>query len=145
MHPIKCFKNIYSFRYGCFPFIGYKVTKNFRITFNKQLKLSFYGSFLWFFAKILILGRLFRMSKGLLVLIASSLEPILKSDSKNGELWSGFLFNVIKLYNFVEVSKEGVKITLIHFYSMIIDQKSYSFLKQIENTAFRKLFFLTTP
>jgi hypothetical protein len=85
------------------------------------------------------------MSKGLLVLIASSLEPILKSDSKNGELWSGFLFNVIKLYNFVEVSEEGVKIALIPFYSMIIALKSYSYLKQIENTAFRKLFFLTTP
>jgi hypothetical protein len=56
-----------------------------------------------------------------------------------------FLFNGIKLYNFVEVSGKGVKIVLIQFYSMIIAQKSYSFLKQIENTAFRKLFFLTTP
>jgi hypothetical protein len=63
----------------------------------------------------------------------------------SGGISCNFLFNVIKLYNFVEVSEEGVKIALIHFYSMIIAQKSYSFLKQIENKAFRKLFFLTTP
>jgi hypothetical protein len=63
----------------------------------------------------------------------------------SGGISCHFLFNVIKLYNFVEVSEEGVKIALIHFYSMIIAQKPYSYLKQIENTAFRKLFFLTTP
>ena len=37
------------------------------------------------------------------------------------------------------------KYVLIYFYSMIIAQKSYLFLKQIENTAFRKLFFPYNP
>ena len=63
----------------------------------------------------------------------------------SGGISCNFLFNVIKLYNFVEVSEEGVKIALIHFYSMIIAQKSYLYLKQIEKKVLGELFVLTTP